>query len=460
MKVYNTLSRKKETFKPRSGKKVQMFVCGITPYDSPHIGNVRSLLNYDILARYLRFLGFKLFYLQNITDIDDKIIKKMQDTGMLWQDVADKYFKELEDSLNKLNIKSVDKYAKATEHIDDIIKQIQKLIKKGYAYESNGSVFFDITKFKDYGKLSKQKLSSLKKAERTEEDKDKRHPYDFVLWKAKKENEPSWDAPFGAGRPGWHIEDTAITEHFFGTQYDIHGGGLDLIFPHHECEIAQQEAASGKKPFVKYWMHSGFITFEGEKMSKSLGNVILAKDVLEKTGGEIIRFALASLHYRSPADFSEKLLDQTKRSLETIRTFLERLKSYHIKTKDAKECKILKGYIKKFYTELDDDLNTPKALAGLFSAIKRANFKMDKGTFSQKDKKNIEKFLKDFENIFGIEVSKKDGVVPEDIMDLLKARERFRKEKRWNEADMARDAIEKRGYKIEDTPKGPKVKKA
>ncbi len=464
MFIYDTLSKKKKVFRPRDKKQVTMFVCGITPYDSPHIGNIRAFLNYDIIANYLRHKGYKLKYIQNITDIDDKIIARSQEKKLDWEKLGNQYFEELKNILKTLNIKSVDKYIKATDHIPHIIKQIKTLIKKGYAYENNGTVFFDVRKFKDYGKLSGQNLKKLKKAERTEKDTNKKHPYDFALWKAKKLSEPSWDSPFGPGRPGWHIEDTAITEHYFGQQYDIHGGGRDLIFPHHECEIAQQESASGKKPFVKYWMHSGFVNVNGEKMSKSLGNFITVKELLEKTEPDIIRFMMLSVHYRSPIDYTSKLLEQSKSSLEKITDFSDRLKKFKPKINPKKsiscKCKTINAQIKKFFSEMDDDFNTPKALAALFSLINLSNSKMDKNTLSETDKENIISFLKDVENIFGIKIlTKKREKISEDITDLLEARKKARKEKNWNESDKIREMLKKRGYLVKDTPQGQKLKK-
>src|SRR3989344_6060307 len=276
LKIYNSLTNKKEVFRPRKSKLVNMFVCGITPYDSPHIGNFRAAIVYDLLARYLRFAGYDVFYLQNVTDIEDKN----------WKEIGDHYFKEYLTVGKKLNIKSVTKYAKATSHIKKIIGQIETLIKKGYGYEKNGSVYFEVGKFKNYGQLSRQNLKKLYAGVRLEEDPNKKHPYDFVLWKARteadKKYEPSWNSPWGKGRPGWHIEDTAISEHYFGPQYDLHGGAVELKFPHHEAEVAQQESASGKTPFVKYWAHCGILLINGEKKAKSLGNFITGKDMAER----------------------------------------------------------------------------------------------------------------------------------------------------------------------------------
>lgn len=459
--VYNTLSRKKEVFKPRHKNKVAMFVCGITPYDSPHIGNLRTFVNYDLIAKYLRFKGYDLFYLQNITDIDDKIIQRAGEKEENWKRLGKRYFKELQDVQKKVNVNSVNKYAKATDHIDDIIKQIKTLLKKKYAYESGGGIFFDITKFKEYGKLSGQSLKALQKAERTEEDADKKHPYDFALWKPKKTGEPSWPSPFGPGRPGWHIEDTAITEHYYGSQYDLHGGALDLIFPHHECEIAQQEAASGKKPFVKYWLHSGFLNVNGEKMSKSLGNFITAKKALEKYEPNAVRFMMISVHYRSPINYSKDTIFQAQNTLEKIYDFSDKLSIRALAKQSKSTDKEINIFIKIFFENMDDDFNTPKAIASLFELITYINKRITKNPLSKEEQREICAFLKNVEKIFGVKLSrKKEKKIPQDVLNLLSDREKFRKEKNWPEADKAREAILSRGYIVEDTTEGQKFKKA
>ena len=364
LKIYNSLSNKKEVFEPRRGKRVNMFVCGITPYDSPHIGNFRAAIVYDLLARYLRFAGYDVFYLQNVTDIDDKIIKSAKTQDKNWKEIGDHYFKEYLTVGKKLNIKSVTKYAKATSHIKKIIGQIETLIKKGYGYEKNGSVYFEVGKFKNYGQLSRQNLKKLYAGVRLEEDPNKKHPYDFVLWKARteadKKYEPSWNSPWGKGRPGWHIEDTAISEHYFGPQYDLHGGAVELKFPHHEAEVAQQESASGKTPFVKYWAHCGILLINGEKMSKSLGNFITGKDMAERYDPDYFRFMIVSAHYRSPIDYSEKLIRQAKTNLESIRNFARELRKIKQKTGAHFDAAAFK---KQFLQAMDDDFNTPKALA-------------------------------------------------------------------------------------------------
>src|SRR3990172_3259601 len=374
LKIYNSLTNKKEVFRPRKSKRVNMFVCGITPYDSPHIGNFRTVIVYDLLARYLRLADYDVFYLQNVTDIDDKIVRAAKEKNKGWKEIGDYYFKEYLAIGKKLNITSVTKYAKATAHIKEIIAQIETLIKKGYAYEKNGSVYFEVSKFKNYGNLSRQNLKKLYTGARLEKDPDKKHPYDFVLWKARTETdekyEPAWNSPWGKGRPGWHIEDTAISEHYFGPQYDLHGGAVELKFPHHEAEIAQQESASGKKPFVKYWVHTGVLTLAETKMSKSLGNVITGKEMVETHDPDAFRFLVASTHYRSPLPYSEKLYAQAKSNLEKIRDFTRRLKA--VKQKSGKAFAVA-TFKKQFSRAMDDDFNTPRALAVTFKMIRRAN---------------------------------------------------------------------------------------
>ena len=290
LKLYNTLTKKKEIFKPMKDKKVNLFICGLTVYDYVHIGHAKTYIQFDFLVKYLRWKGFKVFYLQNVTDIDDRIIKKANDTKQNWKSLALKFEKEYLEDTKNLDIDSINKYARATDFIPQIIDQVNRLVKKGYAYETEDGIYFEVKKFKEYGKLSGQDLNKIIAGSRIDINEKKKNSEDFVLWKKQKPNEPFWESPFGNGRPGWHIEDTAITEHFFGSQYDLHGGAIDLIFPHHECEIAQQEAASGKKPFVKYWVHTAFLNMGSEKMSKSLGNIIRIKDVLKKYDLKVIRY--------------------------------------------------------------------------------------------------------------------------------------------------------------------------
>lgn len=513
IRIYNTLTRKKEILKSIRKKRIRppkffkekfrrvnLFVCGPTVYDFSHIGHARTYIAFDVIVKYLRKRGLKVFYLQNITDIDDKIINRAKELGVNPKNLARRFEDEYYKDVRALKITNVDHYARATDHIPQIIKQIEVLVGNGYAYAAaDGGVYFDISKFKDYGKLSHQNLKLLRKNVRIEPDPFKKGDFDFVLWKHARQTapihelrpkgvpltagtygagtndanmrifdgEPAWLSPWGWGRPGWHIEDTAITEHFFGPQYDIHGGGRDLIFPHHESEIAQMEAASRKKPMVKLWMHTGFLMVEGEKMAKSLGNFITIRDFLKKHPPEVLRFLVLATHYRSPLDYTKKMPKQVKASLERIGEFLDKLKSQTSAKEGAnlaKKKKIsgisakIRGYSRKFQKEMDDDFNTPRALAVIFDLIKKVNPLINKGKLSGDDKKTILLFLKEVNEIFEILPSERKKIIPQEIQNLISQREILRKEKKWPEADEIRKQIEEMGYKIDDVPEGPKVK--
>lgn len=451
LKLYNSLTDKKQVFKPRAGKKVHMFVCGITPYDSPHIGNMRTFINYDLLARYLRFLDYDVFYLQNLTDIDDKIIASSKKLNISWREVSKRYFSEFLTVCKSLNITGVTKYAKATQSIKEIIKQIQVLIKKGYAYQNNGSVYFEVKKFKRYGSLSHQKLEKLHASERLEHDPNKKHPYDFVLWKAKKDGEPFWKSPWGPGRPGWHIEDTALSEKYFGAQYDIHGGAVELKFPHHEAEIAQQESASGKKPMVRYWVHSGILMINGEKMSKSLNNFVTGSAIIQQHHPDDFRFMIISAHYRSIIDYTDKLITQAHTTLKSIRFFTQELKTLKTKVRGDFHFNI-EPYSKKFFAALNDDLNTPLALSVIFILIRdvRAH-----NNLSLVSIRSILAFLNAVEQIFGINLTKPITYnIPLPIIEKAQLRELMRKDKKWTEADVLRNEILSAGYTIKDISEG------
>ncbi|MFH1575472.1 MAG: cysteine--tRNA ligase, partial [Candidatus Nealsonbacteria bacterium] len=324
MKLYNTLTGKKETFKPKLDKKVNLFVCGPTVYDYSHLGHARTYVAFDVMVKYLKEKGYKIFYLQNITDIDDKIIKRAEEENITTEKLTKNFEKEYLKDMKSLKINSVTKYARATDHIKEIIAQVKTLQKNGFAYQIADGIYYDISKFKNYGKLSKRTVSQAEDGiSRIDEGKEKINKGDFCLWKFSKEGEPKWPSPWGEGRPGWHIEDTSITQKFFGAQYDIHGGGKDLMFPHHEAEIAQMEAISGKRPMVKYWIHTGFLTVNGKKMSKSLGNFITIQDFMKEHSARVLRFLMAKTHYRSPADYTEASVIQAKKELERIDEFVE-----------------------------------------------------------------------------------------------------------------------------------------
>lgn len=440
LKIYNSLSRKKENL--RRGKKTRLFVCGVTVYDSPHIGHAKTYLFFDFFAKYLRSKKHNLFYLQNITDIDDKVIARAKEKGILPKSLAKHFEKQYLKEMKALKVTSVDKYARATDHIDEIISQIKRLIKKGAAYEIEDGIYFDIKKFKDYGKLSRRTvLQAEDGVSRIDVSKGKRNKGDFCLWKFSKPGEPKWKSPFKEGRPGWHIEDTAIAEKYFGPKYEIHGGGRDLMFPHHEAEIAQMETISNKKPYVKYWMHAGFLTVNGQKMSKSLNNFITIDDLLTNHNPRLLRYFLLRNHYRSPLDYSEKKIAQAKKELERIDNYLLSLKNAKNSDKRIEKIK------KRFEKALEDDLNTPVAISLIFDAIKTG------------PSRDALLFIKEIDKYFNLFISKKE-ILPKKIKELVKKRERERKDRNFEKADETRKEIESLGYKVEDTKKGPKAKKA
>jgi len=477
LKLYNTLSRKKEVFKPRKGRKVNLFVCGPTCYDFSHIGHARTYIVFDVITKYLREKGFDVFYLQNITDIDDKIIQRAKEKKVSPQKLARDFEREYLKDMKSLKIDSVTKYARATEHIKEIISQVEKLLKKGYAYQIEDGIYYNIAKFKGYGKLSKRTVLQAEDAvSRMDEAKEKRNKGDFCLWKFSKFGEPKWKSPFGWGRPGWHIEDTAIAEKYFGYQYNIHGGARDLIFPHHEAEIAQMEAISGKKPMVKYWLHSGFLTVGGQKMAKSLGNFITIRDFLKENSPRVLRFLVIKNHYRSPIDYNERLLSQTKKDSDRIAEFVGKLKD--IISSGKQNSKTINVLIlkteKEFKNAMDDDFNTPKAVAVILNLVNKGNFLIAKNKIGPKNANGILNLLKNFDEVLGINLTKaRDSITitktlkyeikkfpfPQEILNLVKERERYRKKSQWKLADEIRRKIKKMGYLVEDTKKGPKIKK-
>ncbi|MFC2134623.1 cysteine--tRNA ligase [Bacteroidota bacterium] len=453
LRVYNTLTRNKEDFKPAQGKKVKMFVCGPTVYDFSHIGHAKAYVQFDVIAKYLRYRGYDVFYLQNITDIDDKIIKRADEKGVSWDKIARQFEEEYFKDMKALNVDSVDKYARATDHIKQIIKQIKTLFDKGYAYETSDGVYFEIDKFKEYGKLCHQPMDQIKEGARVDVNEDKKNPSDFSLWKKYKPGEPYWGSPWEKGRPGWHIEDTAISETFFGPQYDLHGGGIDLIFPHHESEIAQMEASSGKKPFVKYWMHTAFLKINKEKMAKSLSNFVTIRTSISKWGGDVLRFFYGSTHYRTPINYAEESILHAKNGLERINEFIRKV--LRADGKDNKKIgELIKKTTKKFEKHMDDDFDVPQAIAAVYDFIRDVN----KLEISKKDGEEVIKFLKKINSVFSF-MSFEEAKVPATVTKLVKEREQARKNKDWNAADKARDTLKKKGYYVDDTPQGPVVKK-
>jgi len=462
LKIYNTLSRKKEVFRPRQGKKINIFVCGPTVYDFSHLGHARTYIVFDLIVKYLREKRFNVFYLQNITDIDDKIINRAREKKVLPQELAKDFEKEYLKDMKSLKIDSVTKYARATDHIKEIISQVSRLLKKGFAYKIGDGIYYDIKKFKNYGKLSKRTALQAEDAvSRIDESKEKRNKGDFCLWKFSKPKGPSWPSPFGAGRPGWHIEDTAITEKYFDSQYDIHGGARDLIFPHHEAEIAQMEAISGKKPMVKYWLHTGFLTVKGQKMAKSLGNFITIRDFLRENSVRILRFFIIKSHYRSPIDYNEKLFLQAKREIERIDEFIGKIQNLKNR-KRVKEANLFStsAYASVSKEAMEDDFNTPKAMAVIFELINKGNFLIARNKLSSADAKKILEFLRKVDGVLNFIFWKKPKEkIPEEIIKLVKEREKCRRNGLWQKADEMRKKIKELDYWIEDTKEGPKVKK-
>lgn len=453
LKFYNTLTRKKEIFRPRKDKNVHLFVCGPTVYDFSHLGHARTYLIFDAIVSYLRWKKYKVFYLQNITDIDDKIIKRAKEKRVSPRELARRFEKEYYKDMESLKINTVTKYARATDYIPEIISQVKRLLEKGYAYQIKDGIYFDIKKFKDYGKLSGRTVLQAEDAvSRIDESVEKRNKGDFCLWKFSKEGEPKWKSPWGYGRPGWHIEDTAICEKHFGFQYDIHGGARDLIFPHHEAEIAQMEALSGKKPMVRYWLHTGFLTVGGKKMSKSLKNFITIRDFLKNHTPEVLRMFFFQAHYLSPIDFSEEKINQAKESLKRLEDFYQKIKEIS-GSHNNKGGKLSEESV----DILDDDFNTPEFFSFLFEVVKESNKKIDK--LSSKEISDISSLFSFVNKIFKI-FRDFSFEIPKNIRKLLEEREKLRKKKMWKEADEIRKKIKELGYEVEDTPKGPRIKPA
>lgn len=467
LKVYNTLTRQKEEFVPLEKNKIRIYVCGPTVYDDIHIGNARAFVAFDVIRRYLEYKGYKVTYVSNITDVDDKTIKRIKETEISLQELGEKHSDTYFEDIAKLNIKKPDISPRATQHIEEIINLIQTLIDKGLAYVVDGEVYYDVSKFEDYGKLSGNKAEALKAGARIEVDPRKRNPADFVLWKKTKPKEPSWVSPWGKGRPGWHIECSAISMKYLGETFDIHGGGEDLIFPHHENEIAQSEGATGKM-FVKYWLHNGWLTVNGEKMSKSLGNFITARDAIEKYGPQVVRFFLAAVHYRSPIDFSNGGLRQASRNLErlinSLETF-EALKESRQKSVDDKGLLEKAEEIKPRFDEaMDDDFNTSLAISVLFSLVKEINKFIDIHTEVEgRTKRKVIKIMKSLlEDVLGVQVERyrpESEKIVKDLMGIiLGMREAARERGDWKTADEIRKKLKKIGLVTEDTPEGTKWK--
>ncbi|MDR1941049.1 MAG: cysteine--tRNA ligase [Endomicrobium sp.] len=456
IKVYNTLTNKKEEFKPQKEKEVSMYVCGVTPYDSVHLGHARAYVVFDVIKRHLLKRGYSVTHIQNFTDIDDKIIQRAAQKGVLPSAIANLYIEDYFTQTQKLNVLKANRYPQVTKMIPEIISFIKTLMDKGYAYAKDGDVYFSVEKFKDYGKLSKRNLEDMKAGARVSVNEDKQNAFDFALWKKTKEDQPqdiSWESPWGKGRPGWHIECSVMSSAFLGDTIDIHGGGQDLIFPHHENEIAQSQAATGKK-FVNYWIHNGFVTVNKEKMSKSLGNFFTLKDIFEKYDPRIIRYYLLTQHYKSPLDFSDEALNAAKNSLQGLDDAYLRLSSAVKESSDKITQADLTALYETFLEVLDDDFNSEKALAYLHEVknlILNELFKTDIQRLSQL-KKLFEDMLLDS---LGVTLPAK--TLSNELQDLLNLRNAARKERNWQEADRLRKIIYENGYNITDNKDGTSV---
>jgi cysteinyl-tRNA synthetase len=450
IKIYNTLTGKKEALP--DAPKLRLFVCGPTVYDYPHIGNARTFVTFDMFVRYLRSRRINVFYLQNITDIDDKIIDRAKQEGTTWDDVARRYEKIFMDDMKGLEVVSVDRYARATDFIPDIIKQVKTLIEKRHAYLIEGDGwYFDLSTFSDYGHLAHRTAAEAEDAtSRIDTSDRKRNRGDFALWKFPKLDEPNWPSEdLGAGRPGWHIEDTAITEHFFGPQYEVHGGAIDLKFPHHEAEIAQQESASGLVPFVKIWMHSGFLTVNGEKMSKSLKNFVTIEELLKKYSANAFRMMVFMSHYRSPLDYTETLASTAEKNIRTISAFVAKLKVVAREEGDSND--LFASLEKDFNEALEDDFNTPKALAVVFDHVGE----LQKGVWElpTDEAASMASGLEGLFATFGVVLETPE--IPEKAKRLAAERETYRGSKQFEHSDRLRKEIEGLGYEVEDTSQGP-----
>ncbi|MBP3895338.1 MAG: cysteine--tRNA ligase [Mogibacterium sp.] len=463
MQVYNTLTNRKEEFVPIEPGKVRMYVCGPTVYNYFHIGNARPFVVFDTLRRYFKYRGYDVKFVQNFTDVDDKIINKAKEEGITAPEVSEKYIEEYFDDAEALNVLRADVHPKVSEHIPEIIEFVQTLIDKGYAYEADGDVYYSTRKFHDYGKLSGQNIDDLESGARIAIGEVKEDPLDFALWKARKEeSEIAWESPWGMGRPGWHIECSTMARKHLGETIDIHGGGQDLTFPHHENEIAQSEACNDAE-FAHYWMHNGYINVDGKKMSKSLGNFFTVRDIREHYTGDVIRFFLLSGHYRSPINFSDALMEQSKQGYDRIATaietleFLEKNGSDEPIADEAGKLAALDKHREKFIEVMDDDLNTADGIAAIFELVSDINVDIKDGTsktFAAEALKRI-KELTDVLGIFG--GSDEEAGLGDDIQALVDERQAARAEKNWARADEIRDQLAAMGITLKDTPQGVQI---
>lgn len=463
MLVYNTMTRKKQELVPLDGKEIKIYACGPTVYNYIHIGNARPICAFDVLRRYLKYRGFNVKYVQNFTDVDDKIIKKANEEGVSASEISERYIAEYKKDAHGLNVMDADVHPKVTENMDIIINFIKTLIEKGHAYEAQGDVYFRTLSFKDYGKLSGMPIEDLQAGARIDVNDIKEDPLDFALWKAAKPGEPYWDSPWGKGRPGWHIECSAMSKQYLAETIDLHCGGQDLIFPHHENEIAQSEAASGKV-FSKCWMHNGYINIDNKKMSKSLGNFFTVREVAEKYGYEVIRYLMVQAYYRSPINYSKELLDACKTSLERLYQCRETLDraienaGEGVYSEEAE--KSFKTCKEKFIEAMDDDLNTADAVSAIFELVRELNIMSSNKESSKKQLEQGRDLFDELTDVLGILYNKKEkNEIPQEILDLVEERKAARKAKDFAKADEIRDKITQLGYSVKETRQGVEVTK-
>ena len=463
MQIYNTMTRRKEELVPLKPGEISIYVCGPTVYSFIHIGNARPLIVFDTLRRYLEYRGYKVKFVQNFTDVDDKVIRRANEDGCSIRDVAEKYIAEYYKDAEALNVKKATVAPRATEHMDEIISLIKGLIEKGHAYPAdNGDVYFAVRSYDSYGKLTGQSIESLESGARIDPGEHKRDPLDFALWKSAKPGEPSWDSPWGKGRPGWHIECSAMSMSILGETFDIHAGGKDLIFPHHENEIAQSEACTGK-PFARYWMHNGHINIEGQKMSKSLGNFRNVRDIISEFDPNVLRLFMLSAHYASPINFRRELMEQTAAAYERLCTARERLREAQTADNPNAEeegafAAALEGYKQSFIEAMDDDLNTADAIGVLFELVRAVNtFVTEKRSKAAID--NAARAFDEITGVLGISTDAKSEEFPEEAVRLLNERTEARAAKNWALADELRNRLAQLGFAVEDSKQGAKLKR-
>ena len=466
MKIFNTLTRRKDEFVPLEEGKVRMYVCGPTVYNYIHIGNARPMIVFDTVRRYFEYKGYDVNYVSNFTDVDDKIIKKANEEGVDASVISERFIKEAQKDMADMNVKEATYHPKATEEIDGMIDMIQTLINKGHAYAVDGTVYFKTRSFKDYGKLSKKNIDDLEAGHReikVNGEEGKEDPLDFVLWKPKKEGEPSWPSPWGDGRPGWHIECSVMSKKYLGEQIDIHAGGEDLIFPHHENEIAQSEACNDKE-FAHYWMHNGFLNINNVKMSKSLGNFFTVREIAEKYDLQVLRFCMLSAHYRSPLNFSAELMEASRNGLERILTAVDRLRTLNVQGKacteeENEQMKVFDALVAKYEAAMEDDFNTADAISAIFEMVKAANIHVTETSTAAFRDQILSEIVR-LCDVLGIKTEKKEELLDDEIQALIDERQAARKAKNFARADEIRDELLAKGIILKDTREGVKWSRA